>query len=223
MGRPTTGSVRQRGQRWLASVPRLSPPGKRLECSFMSEAEADAWVDEQLARRATGLEPIKPAQEQVRQPRADPTAVAAPAEAVGELYTLEDYARAWHAEQYEKLHGAGPDRAKDVLDDIEIHLLPAFGGPIETNIAHGRLKIVAWTRRMAGYPPAAADPPLENVTKTYALATVTNLLWILTEILRYAHTLGADVRMVLWGWIGWAWSLAAAIIAAQVRLRRTVS
>ena len=76
---------------------------------------------------------------------------------------------------------------------------------------------------MAGYPPAAADPPLENVTKTYALATVTNLLWILTEILRYAHTLGADVRMVLWGWIGWAWSLAAAIIAAQVRLRRTVS
>jgi len=163
---------------------------------FNAEDQAWTWIAEQLDRRAAGLEPTKPAPLTGPEPLADPTEVNVPAAPVGELHTLGNYARAWHAEQYQALHAAGPDRAKDVLDDIELHLLPAFDGPIETDIANGRQKIVTWTRRMAGYPPTAADAPLENGAKTYAIKTVNNLLWVLTQILRYAHTLGADVRIV---------------------------
>jgi integrase len=49
---------------------------------------------------------------------------------------------------------------------------------------------------MAGYPPEPGDPPVGPVAKPYSRKYVTNQLWILGKVLLYAHTLGADVRVV---------------------------
>jgi hypothetical protein len=64
MGRPLTGSLRQRGALWRASVPRLDDPRKRVETTFAEKAGEAAWVSNQLDRRAQvsprGLNPCCP-------------------------------------------------------------------------------------------------------------------------------------------------------------------
>jgi hypothetical protein len=60
MGRPAEGNIRRRGNKVLASVPRLAAAPKRLETAFDTLEEAERWRDEQLARRAKGLEPERP-------------------------------------------------------------------------------------------------------------------------------------------------------------------
>ena len=201
MGRKRKGSKRQRGSKWLASVPRIDHPTKRVECSFAGEAQADAWIDEQLDRLDRGLAPTRP-QAETPSPTASPTASAARAadptttvRSGGPFATLREYAMAWHHEKYVALHGAQPERGDEVLRDLELHILPAFDGPIETDVSRGRQAVIEWTRRMAGYPPTHGETPVGS-GRTYAKDTVSGLLWIYTEVLRYAHLLGADVRMV---------------------------
>jgi hypothetical protein len=70
MARAPKGSLRPRGDRWLASVPMLADPKKRVEYSFATEAAGQRWIDEQLARRVDGNEPEKPANRGVASLRA---------------------------------------------------------------------------------------------------------------------------------------------------------
>ena len=153
MGRPATGSRRQRGSCWLGSVPRLCDPTKRVEASFPTKTAREAWITEQLVRRAQGFEP-EPPRNRARAATRRPAGVAAPApgavvsgpsgtvvpvaalgahdtaDAHAAAPTFEAVARAWHAERYSEMHQAGAEREADVLADLERHLFGARNLPL---------------------------------------------------------------------------------------------
>ena len=100
MGRPATGTRRRRGNLWIGGVPCLGDPTRRVETSFASEAAREAWIAEQLARRARGLEPELPVRHTgvAAGPRGRP---------VGSFETV---ARQWHEERYVEMEHAGVER-----------------------------------------------------------------------------------------------------------------
>ena len=102
---------------------------------------------------------------------------------------------AWHHEQYVLLHRAQAERTRDVLSDLRLHILPTFGGLLETDVESGRNALITWTRTMAGYPLTPGGTVDENVP-SYARDNVNGMLWIISEVLLYAHTMGAPVPVV---------------------------
>jgi integrase len=182
---------------WLASVPLRRGLKKRVYGTFAPDADAaaDAWMAEQVARLESGLEAVGPTRKGRASRAGSKASLAAPAPAVQEWLTFEEYALAWHHEQYVMLHRGGPERGQAVLRNLQLHILPTFGGPIEVDVARGRAKLVEWTRKMAGYPAVPGDP-VDPQAKTYARKVVGQLLWIISEVYLYARGLGAPVAVV---------------------------
>lgn len=213
MGRPLTGSLEHKDGMWVASVPVRKGDRRRLTCSFLTKQSAQAWITEQVTRLNAGQE-AEPAPTQGRLRRQVTTAVIAAAvagvcaagaganvtampslDAAGG-FDFEDCARRWHHETYVLLHGADAERTRDVLAHLEKHILPVLSGPLDSDVVSVRAKLIAWVRTLAGYPAAPGGPALEVATKTYAKKTVAGWLWVVAEVYRYAHLLGADVRLV---------------------------
>jgi hypothetical protein len=122
MGRHLEGSVRRRGNKWLASVPNGT---RRMECSFASEDEALAWIAVQLMRVAQGLVPERPTRTPIKTPPST-TTVVNDTPAAQPVLSLEAVGREWHHERYEEMEGAQSDRSFETLKDLEMHIFPAF-------------------------------------------------------------------------------------------------
>ena len=201
-GRPISGYRTVKNGVWLVSVPRRRGSTERVYATFALDAEAaaDAWLAEQVARRNAGLDAQAPSKRARRRGAAN---IAAPSGApvvevsaprpVAER-TFEEYAMAWHEEQYVLLHRAQPERARDVLSDLRLHILPTFGGPLETDVERGRARVVQWIRKMAGYPAQPGNPIAEDAP-TYSAQNVAGMLWIISQVLVYAYTMGASVAV----------------------------
>lgn len=194
---------------------RPGPQGdrRRLTCSFLTKQAARTWIAEQVARLNAGLD-AEPAPKEVRLRREVTSAVIAAtvvaprvgSAVVGEAvasfgtpttgFDFEDCARRWHYETYVLLHGANAERTQIVGDHLEKHIFPVLAGPIDSDIAAVRAKLIAWVRALAGYPPKPGGPALPSGMKTYGRKTVSGWLWIVAQVYSYAHLLGADVRMV---------------------------
>jgi len=210
MGRVASGCVRKKGNRWMASVPKLAEAPKRLECSFLTKAEAWSWIDEQLGRRSEGLEPEKPRRDA---PLAEPNDTRpSPAEGTpetgvargqaspvlamrrsGPLPPLDVLAWAWHHEYYEELENAGPDRAADARRNLELHVLPAFPALLSCEVATGRNLVKDWLRVLSGRRPHTPGSPFAPGSTTYGRQTANGYLWLLRQVLAYGRALGCDV------------------------------
>ena len=188
MGRPARGSIRQRGDRWLAAVPRLDST-KQVESSFATLAEAERWRDAQLARRAQGREPEKPSR------RRGPAPLLAKAleRAGDDEPSLTQLALAWHHEYYEELENAGPDRSVEVLRDLELHVLPYFSGLLGRDLDAGRAMVKDWLRTMSGRKALTPDSAFVPGPTRYARQTASSYLWLLRQVLAYARDRGHDV------------------------------
>lgn len=193
MGRPLEGSIRHRGRRVLASVPVERGSGKRLECSFANEPEAQAWIDAQIERLQDGL-PAEPAPRSARSRRVV-ARHAAPQSPAGSnaMPSLEELGRLWHHERYEELEKAGADRSHEVLRDLEKHVFPAFEGLLGCGLREGRALVKDWLRAMSGREPTTPDSRFRPVAAPYARGTASGFLWLLTEILEHGRTLGYDI------------------------------
>jgi hypothetical protein len=198
MGRPRTGSVRPRGNTWLASVPKLHPKpdeSPRLECGgFPTEDAAWEWITAQLERLGAGLEPEKPSR--AARPKRAPAATPAPTRP---KVPLQPIAEAWAQERYLELHGAGGDRTNQVTTQINKHLLPTFDGLLELDFIEGRALAKDWIRTMAGWPPLTEGSKLLPASRPTMQSTAANRLWILRQILEYARLHGHDVPDYLKG------------------------
>ena len=186
MGRPRKGSIRRRGERYLASVPRLGDPKKRREASFATESEAAHWVATQLNRLEAGLEP----EASQRPGGIDPR---------GDASDFEQVARRWHQEHYVEMELAGAERQISVLRDMELHLFEPFAQLLRLERGEGRALVKDWLRVMSGREPLDPDSPLVRPGRTYSRETVTQLLWMLREVLAHARVLGVDVPDFLAG------------------------
>lgn len=188
MARPPKGSLRPRGNRWLAAVPTLSGQPRRVEYTFATEAAAQRWIDEQLARRADGYEPEKPAERGVAPLRAtDADGRPLPLPSLGEL------AKAWHREWYDEMHNAGPDRSVEAWRDIELHVLPNFRRLLGSDLETGRAMVKDWLRTMSGRQPLTDDSAFRPGRKRYARETAGGFLWLLRAVLAFGRDLGYDV------------------------------
>ncbi len=202
MGRPLTGYKTMDDGVWLASVPRRRASKERVYGTFAPDAEAAAerWMAEQVARLESGLEAQVPSRKSRRRRAATTGAVSGAAGAAATSgtpaeRTFEEYAKAWHHEKYVLLHGAQAERTSDVLRELRLHIEPAFGGPLETDVKRGRARVAKWIRKMAGYPAQPGDP-IDEDASTYSQKNVDGMLWIISEVLLYAYTTGAPVTVV---------------------------
>lgn len=211
MGRPLTGSLEHKDGMWVAGVPVRKGDRRRLTCSFLTKQSAQTWTAEQVDRLNAGLD-AEPAPEEGRLRRQVTTAVIANTVATESVSAtagtgatgtpatpqldFEDCARRWHHETYVLLHGADAERTRDVLSHLEKHIIPVLAGPVDTDVTTVRPKLIAWVRALAGYPPEPGGPALPPGMRTYGRKTVSGWLWIVTEVYRYAHLLGVEVRMV---------------------------
>jgi hypothetical protein len=209
MGRPLTGSVERKDGAWVASVPVRKGDRRRLTCSFPTQRSAQRWVKAQVERLDAGLD-AEPAAKQGRLRRqtttASITAAVAAVGATGEPGEVAavtppqlDFAacaRRWHHEKYVLLHGADAERTRDVLADLENHIIPVLAGPITGDVLETRDTLIAWVRVLAGYPGETGGPEPGPDARTYARTTVSGWLWIVGEVYRYAQVLGAPVAMV---------------------------
>jgi hypothetical protein len=195
MGRPLTGKVDHIGDAWVASVPKRRGQNKRVQCTFRDETAAQQWVAKQLRRLNAGLDAEPAATDGgVRNRPAVKARPQAIVPAAGAPVPLEPIARRWHAEQYDALHRGDADRTRDVLADLERHILPAFP-VLPVDVETFRAELTDWVRVMAGYDPKDPSSPFQTGGRTYSRRTVTGLLWILTQALNYASILGHDVPM----------------------------
>ncbi len=183
MGRPATGTRRRRGNLWIGGVPCLSDPTKRVETSFASEPAREAWIAEQLARRARGLEPELPVRHTgvAAGPRGRP---------VGSFETV---ARQWHEEWYVEMEHAGVERQDGVLRDMELHHFGPFADLFELDLAAGRQLVKDWIRTLSGRRPFPPDSPCVPADPPYAKGTVTNWLWVLDQVIDHARSCGVEV------------------------------
>jgi len=202
MGRPLSGYKKLNNGAWLVSVPRRRGSTERVYATFDldAEAKADRWLAEQVERLNAGEDaqgsPKKPRTSRATRARTEvATGPSGSSSSAPTPRTFEEYALAWHHEYYDLLHRAGPERARDVMSDLRLHILPTFGGPLETDVARGRAAIIAWVRKMAGYP-AQPGEAVDEDAPTYAKDNVSGMLWVISEVLLYAHTLGAPVVVV---------------------------
>lgn len=196
MSRPLKGYKKCSDGVWTAAVPRCRGANQRVWATFDSEEAADSWLEAQIARLNQGLE-AQDATKKPRRKRADAKGVpAAPPARIGSgNRDLRHYAHEWHDQHYHQLHKGGPERARDVLSDLDKHILPALGGLLDMPIEEARQAVVVWTRKMAGYPAKPGDP-IDESASTYSRENVSGMLWALEQILTYAHALGAPVVMV---------------------------
>lgn len=174
-------------------MPTLDRTG-RVTANFPTDTQAEAWVDAQIDRLDQGLEPERPAPRRRGRPSATDTAARDAAVRRAGVSLLEEIGRKWHKERYLALEYANADRSDDVLDDLELHIFPAFEGLLGCDVEAGRARVIDWVRVMAGKQPVDASftyrPPRAH---HYATTSVTNYLWLLTAILDYARGLGNDV------------------------------
>jgi hypothetical protein len=125
MGRPRSGSVRKRWNRWLGSVPTFDNSTRRPEYAFDTEDEAWSWVRAQLECLDQGIAPERPpTARRPGRPSADERAIGkgrAPGRAAP---SIEPIARGWSTERYEEMENAGADRAADEHRDLELPAHP---------------------------------------------------------------------------------------------------
>lgn len=204
-GRPLTGSFSDRGGVCDASVPRRRGEKPRVHATFVSRAAAEPWVAAQVERLNEGLEADEPVvgtpgylPAPARVARAARAASVAARPAAAPDCGFEYWARRWHRERYIALHRADAERTEELMRDMETHLFPVFGGPLEVgSVEERRDKVVSWVRTMAGYDPLPDAPSFPPPARRYSEKTVKALLWALSEVLLYAHTLGADVPVIM--------------------------
>jgi len=187
-----TGSVRLRNGRWMASVPRLSDPKKRVERSFATEAAAEQWRDAQLDRRARGLEPLA---RQARRSRQSPEVRSAKGTRTAgpRRPRFADIAFSWHHQYYEELENAGAERSKEVRFQLERHLIPSFAGLLDCDLETGRSMVKDWLRTLSGRRPHTPGSPLSPGPKIYARHSANGMLWVLRQVLDHARMLGHEV------------------------------
>lgn len=204
-GRPLKGSFNERGDVCDASVPRRRGGKPRVQGTFVNRAAAEPWVAAQIERLYRGLEADEPVvgtpgylPAPSRVARAAGKSPAAAQSAAAPVRGLEYWGRRWHRERYIALHSADVERTEELMRDMEVHLFPVFARLLEcSSIEEARDMVVSWVRVMAGYEPLPDAPPFPHPGRTYSAKTVKSLLWALSEVLLYAHTLGADVPIVM--------------------------
>ena len=122
MSRPLSGSKRIKNGTWLVSVHRRRGSTERVYATFRRDAEAaaDRWLAAQVERLNAGEEaqgstnaPRVRRSPRVRRTRVDQTQTSA-APTKTRARTFEEYAMAWHHEQYVLLHRAQAERTRDV-------------------------------------------------------------------------------------------------------------
>lgn len=194
MGRPPTGSYRERNGSLLASVPVSQGSTKRLEVSFRIEdrAAAEEWVRTQLARTAAGEDAVRPVKQPHRGVVIKPTAVPDSGSV-----SFADIAELWVTECYIHQHKAGAERTEDIRRDLRKHLVPAFDTIFFLSPIEARKLVVDWTRAMAGYTAVQPSSPFTPAAKGYARNTVTEWLWIVREILNYGYMVGLSPAVPL--------------------------
>jgi len=196
MSRPLTGYKKCTDGVWLTSVPRRRGSKERVWQTFDTEKEVDAWLAAQIERINRGLE-AEGATKKSRRKRGV-TKRAVDVVLVKKSTRVRDlayYAAQWHHQYYDLLHKGSPGRARDVKSDLDKHLLPALGGLLDMSVEDGRELVVVWTRKMAGYPAKPGDP-IDESAPTFSQDNVAGMLWVLSEVLNYAQTLGAPVVLV---------------------------
>ena len=180
MGRPAAGSVRRRGNSWLASVPKHKGSKSRVEVSFRDKTAADRWVSAQLWRLERGLEaerPAKPPRLTNERPVQHAGTVTRPLNQVvtadvANGMTFERLARLWHAERYEEMEKAGAERSHELLRDIELHLIPTFKDLLTMDLFGGRALVKAWLRSKSGRDPEDFGDVLDADPSPKGKATV---------------------------------------------------
>lgn len=198
MARPLKGSLEQKGDSWVASVPIRKGDRKRLTCSFRTEATAQRWIDAQIERLNEGLDAVPAPKEGriARSPSLTATpAVAAdnrpidPAEADGPDF--ETVADDFIDERYVLLRRGGAERADEIRRVVRLHLKPAFGGPIPLDAAAGRRRVVNWVVACAGR--TGPGSPFAALERPVARSTMEERLRVLRMILDHAHRLDSRV------------------------------
>lgn len=206
MPRPLKGSMVCKGSSWIASVPRIKGSRQRVSSSFPGnqKSQAKAWIATQIERLNAGLEaePAPP------QGRIDSTpAVVAPATtppvsatrhlatdafAFGDGPDFKTVADAMVQERYVMLRSGQAARADAVARMIELHLEPAFCGPIPLEPMEGRQRVVDWVVASAGRSLSGSS--FATPTKPVARGTMEERLRVLGLVLDYARLL--DPRVV---------------------------
>jgi integrase len=193
MPRRPEGHVRPRGNRFLASVPRLANPKRRAEYSFATEWQGWQWINEQLTRREEGFEPEPPRRTAGAAVAAPDVASTTPSAPASSLPTFASLAADWHREYYDELEQAGPDRAAEAWRNMEQHVIPAFSGLLGTDVDEGRAQIKDWLRTLSGRRPLTAGSTFSPCPRPYARQTVSGHLWLLRQVLAYARHRGYDL------------------------------
>jgi integrase len=125
MGRPLTGSLRQQGDRWWASVPFAQGADKRHECSFHTENDARAWLAQAVIAVRVGTPVPEPHSFRTAKPTPRRKPSASPTQPVISP-DVASVAKAWMTAAYEDLRRGGPDRAERVRRIIDGYLVPWF-------------------------------------------------------------------------------------------------
>jgi integrase len=149
MGRPLTGSVRQQGSRWWASVPAAKGVDRRKEHSFQSQADAEAWLAQAVIAVRVGKPVPEPDSFRTPAPTPRPKPFAKPVVPVIRP-DVASVAQAWMTAAYDDLRRGGPERADRVRRIVEAYLVPWFA-PRTTSIADVTYPMAhEWLLRLVG-------------------------------------------------------------------------
>lgn len=183
MARPLTGSRWERGSRFYASVPEERGSRRRVEVSFASETERDAWLRAAVAAAEAGRRPPDsaifrngPAATTGKDTTGPPFEAGAGRPGDHSPRPLfEALAYGWLDEYYRQLRNADAGRERDVRIMVENYLIPAFAGPVIADPAVARKRLIDFVRRMAREPEWEAEEkaaPAGDCLLTIAEATV---------------------------------------------------
>ncbi|HVF74807.1 MAG TPA: hypothetical protein VM938_07145 [Acidimicrobiales bacterium] len=188
MPRKLTGSRWERGSRWCASVPEARGSRRRIEASFDEEAEREAWLLSAIAAVENGRQPPDPAIFRGRAAGDAPEANPRP--------LFEELAYGWLNEHYGQLRKADVEREHAVRALVDNHLIPAFAGPVPSDAATARRRLIEFVRRLAKEPEhrnvdAALLPTNELLSISEAAAVFERSPSTIRRALRAGKLLGA--------------------------------
>ena len=173
MARPTTARPTQNPSgTWTAELPREQGSKRRVKATFDHKAQAEAWQQDGRAALAAGHPPPDP--DDYRRPQ-QPTARPVTASDADMLFS--DLAYRYHRLRYEYNHHGQPERGRDVLADINNHILPYFRGMQVADLAglDGHELIMTFSRHLAGEGQAAQRPAPVDVYRSFTKDQVAEL------------------------------------------------
>lgn len=182
MGRPPTGSYRERNGRLLVSVPASQGSKKRVELSFALDDRpgAEAWVQSQLALIAAGKNAVKPAAD-----RPSGVVTTRPAVVSGDVISFVELAELWIEERYSHLQTAGAGRVADIRRNLQKHIIPAFDDIFSLKPLAARQLVIDWVRTMAGEEPIQPSSPFSPAKRTHKKEPMSGMLWVVHEVIDY--------------------------------------